>query len=155
MKEQLESADTAQKIIEDKKKLIAGWRKDVSNLRDILAKPLYKAARINFPHQMSHILEISKPLLPTLKPYGELAPYIGECILQFREGAHLILNVAPEGCMVSAMGEMLTPQILEYSNCKGARIQYLFSLNGEIDQELLKLALLKTRGPEMFYASNG
>ena len=147
-------AESKLHIIRKKEGIIEELKENVHNLRKILAKPLYDAARLSFPHPMVDVLDTSLPILPTLKPYGELAPYIGECIMQLQEGVDLILNVAPEGCMVSAMGEMLTPQIFEKSQSQNGRIQYLFSLNGEIDQELLKLALLKTRGPERFYTLN-
>lgn len=126
-------------------------RGSIKNLRGVLAAPLYRAAGLEMPHPMSHILETAKEVLPTLKPQGELGPFIGEALLQFRNGTKLFLNVAPEGCMVASMGDILTSELLAKANLKDARVQHLFSLNGEINDDLLRLALLKTLGPEGYY----
>ena len=87
-----------------------------------------------------------------MRPIGELLPYIGEVAHELRGGAQIVLNVAPQGCMVSSMGELLTPVIhkLEPGSAEG-RIQHLFSAEGDIDEELLLLAVLKSLGPERFY----
>ena len=36
----------------------------------------------------------------------------------------------------------------------GAQLQGLFSLNGEVDEESLRLSILKTLGPEKYYSSS-
>ncbi|MCK5416773.1 hypothetical protein KAI92_05095 [Candidatus Parcubacteria bacterium] len=122
-------------------------------IRNILAKPLYNSANISMPTLMSSILKSAKNILPTLKPRGELAPYTGEAIHKLETGTDLFLNIAPEGCMVSSMGEVLTPKILEFTKNKG-KIQNLFSQDGEINEEILTTALLKILGPEKFYRKN-
>jgi activator of 2-hydroxyglutaryl-CoA dehydratase/predicted nucleotide-binding protein (sugar kinase/HSP70/actin superfamily) len=124
-------------------------------LRDILARPLYKAARIAMPDPMSDTLKVAKEIVPTLRPYGELGPYAGKALVKLRQGYDLFLNVAPEGCMVSSMGEVLTPKILQSAGEGCGRIQNLFSSDGEIDEELLTLALLKALSPENYYRKKG
>ncbi len=119
-------------------------------IRNILAKPLYKAVKIKVPESMKKILELSKKIIPTLQPAGELTPYVGEAIHKLENDTDLLLNIAPEGCMVSSMGEVLTPKILNYTKNKGG-IQNLFSQDGEINDEILTTALLKILGPEKFY----
>ncbi len=55
------------------------------------------------------------------------------------------LNVSPQGCMVSGMGEMLIPSILEQGKAAGVTtIASLYSQDEEIDEEQLRLALLKS-----------
>jgi activator of 2-hydroxyglutaryl-CoA dehydratase/predicted nucleotide-binding protein (sugar kinase/HSP70/actin superfamily) len=137
--------------IENLKKDIHDSKSTVSNLRNIFAGPLYKAAGLNMPHSMEHILHEAEPVLPSLKPHGELAPYVGEAIIQLRSGTDIFINAAPEGCMVSSMGEILTPKILETAGNPGGRIQHLFSTDGEINEELLFMAFLKKLGPERYY----
>ena len=105
------------------------------------------------PHDMKHVLNKTKEILQTLKPRGELPPYIGEAILKINEGTDLFLNVAPEGCMVSSMGQIFSSPILKFSN-KSARIQGLFTLNGEVNEEQLKMSILKTLGPLKYYTIN-
>ncbi|MFC1668575.1 acyl-CoA dehydratase activase-related protein, partial [Chlamydiota bacterium] len=143
-------------LIKKKKRFIKENKTMIRNFRTVLGKPLYKAAGIAIPHPMEKILDQSRKLLPTLRPFGELAPYIGETLVQLQEGTDLIINAAPEGCMVSSMGEIFTPHIL--SHCtdrkKTQRIAHLSSLNGEIDEEVLQTVLLKTLGPEKYYSKN-
>lgn len=136
-------------------KEIRKYKQTIWLLRSIFAAPLYRAAGLPMPHPMSDVLEHAKLVLPTLKPHGELAPYSGEAIVKFEEGVDLFLNIAPEGCMVSSMGELLTEPILaKTKKCRKsrARIQSLFSLDGEINVEVLHSALLKILGPEKFYS---
>jgi predicted nucleotide-binding protein (sugar kinase/HSP70/actin superfamily) len=132
--------------------------KEASNtsgtLRNILARPLYKAAGLKMTHEIKEDLKEARLVLPTLKPEGELIPYIGAAISEIDEGTDLILNIAPEGCMVASMGEMLTPKILQMTNNKKARIQYLSTTEGEINDDLLSLALLKILGPENYYSQS-
>lgn len=138
------------KEIKEKRKLISLAKKAVKILRQTLAAPLYRAARVEMPDPMNRVLNYSRQILPSLKPHGELPPYLGEAILKIKEGADLFLNIAPEGCMVSSMAQLFSPAILKSSG-RQARIQDLFTLNGEINEEQLKTALLKTLGPERYY----
>jgi len=126
----------------------------INGIRALLIKPLYKAAKIEMPHPMKHVLAETAKLIPTLKPHGELPPYVGEAITKLKEGTDLFLNVAPESCMVASMGQMFTKPV---SNLVGgsSRIQDLFSLNGEVDDEQLRLSLLKTMGPVRYYRKVG
>ncbi|MFC1670822.1 acyl-CoA dehydratase activase-related protein, partial [Spirochaetota bacterium] len=155
-----ESLDTAEsgkekrkikKQIKEKIKYKKEIRSSINNVRNILAAPIYKAGGVEMPPPLIEAFEETKKIIPTLKPVGELCPYVGETILQLQHGTDLVLNVAPEGCMVSSMGEMLTPSIMLEGRNPGARIQHLFSNEGEVDEEILGLALLKTMGPEKFY----
>jgi predicted nucleotide-binding protein (sugar kinase/HSP70/actin superfamily) len=96
---------------------------------------------------MSEVYEAARPIISTGKPYGELVPFVGEAVLKCREGVDLILNVAPQGCMVSGMGEMLIPSIMEEGGGRGmTTIASLFSRDGEVDEEQLRLALLRSLG---------
>ncbi|MBW6495159.1 MAG: hypothetical protein K0B16_11505, partial [Burkholderiaceae bacterium] len=108
-----------------------GWR---FLLRRVLASPLYRAARVPMPPSTKGLIEDGRKVLPTMRPIGELLPYIGETAHELRGGAQIVLNVAPQGCMVSSMGELLTPAIrqLEPGSTDG-RIQHLFSAEGDID----------------------
>ena len=157
LKESLESAETGKekrnikRKIREKKKYKKELRSSINNVRNILAAPLYKSAGVAMPPPLLDAFEKTKRVIPTLKPVGELCPYVGETILQLQHGTDLVLNVAPEGCMVSSMGEMLTPVIMDEGNNPGARIQHLFSNEGEINEDILGLALLKTLGPEKYY----
>jgi hypothetical protein len=117
----------------------------------LLAQPLYKAAGLPMPEPMTEILAAAREVMPTLRPHGELAPYVGEALHKLRDGVDLFLNVAPEGCMVSSMGEVMTPSILQAAGDVRGKIQNIFSANGEVDEELLTLALLKALGPESYY----
>ena len=81
-----------------------------------------------------------------------MVPYVGATISEINEGTDLILNVAPEGCMVASMGEMLNPKMMELIQNKNARIQHLSTTEGEVNEELLQLSLLKLLGPEKYYS---
>ena len=120
-------------------------------LRHAVAGPLYRAAGLKLPVAMPMVLDRAGDVIPTRRPGGELVPYVGEALIKLRAGYDLVLNVAPEGCMVSSMGEVLTPRIAASAPNAGGRIQHLFSQQGDLDAELLALALLKTLGPERFY----
>jgi activator of 2-hydroxyglutaryl-CoA dehydratase/predicted nucleotide-binding protein (sugar kinase/HSP70/actin superfamily) len=120
-------------------------------LRHLLAAPLYKAARLQMPPASIEMIEASKALLPTLRPLGELAPYVGEALIELRHEVDLFLNVGPNGCMVSSMGEVLTPSIMQAKGIKSGRIQNLFSADGDVNQGLLTMAVLKAMGPERYY----
>lgn len=125
----------------------------IKNLRNVLAAPLYKASRLPMTHPMKRVFKAAQPVIPTFKPFGELVPYTGETILNIQDGTDLVLNVAPEGCMVSSMGQLLTPKIVSESKNLNARVQNLFSMDGEVDEEILQLSMLKILGPEQFYLS--
>jgi hypothetical protein len=124
-----------------------GWR---FVLRRLLAAPLYSAAQIAMPPSTRPLLEEARAVLPTLRPIGELVTYVGEAITELRGGSDIVLNVAPQGCMVSSMGELLTPAI-ESAARAGGRIQHLFSAEGDVNEELLTLAVLKSLGPERYF----
>ena len=117
-------------------------------MRHLVAAPLYRAAGLPLPPAAARMLHTTRELLPTQRPLSEIATYAGEAIDALRQGADLILNVAPGGCMVASMGEALTPAIAAAAKGAQGRIQHLFSADGEVDAELLALALLKTLGPE-------
>jgi hypothetical protein len=119
----------------------------------VLARPLYKAAGLPMPESMPEVLAEAREVMPTMRPYGELGPYVGEALHKLRDGVDLFLNVAPEGCMVSSMGEVMTPSILKAAGDARGKIQNIFSADGEVDDELLSLALLKALGPESYYRS--
>jgi hypothetical protein len=120
-------------------------------LRQVLARPLYKAAKLDMPTASAETVKASKELLPTSRPLGELAPYVGEALIELREGIDVLLNVGPNGCMVSSMGEVLTPSIMQAAGEKPGRIQNLFSADGDVNEELLTLVVLKAMGPERYY----
>jgi len=124
-----------------------------SGIKSVLAKPLYRAASLHLPHGIKKILRESRSILPTSKPQGELPAYLGEALIKAKEGIDLCINLAPEGCMVSSMGQLFSGQIAKTSAGK-TRIEDLFTLNGEINQEKLQMTLLKTLGPERFYKKN-
>lgn len=123
----------------------------IRTLRDHLAGPLYRAARLPLPHPVSKALARGEELLPTGKPYGELIPYIGESLEKLRDGTDLILNIAPAGCMVATMGGVLHPVVLHHANRPDAQMATVLSQDGEIDRELIEFALLKQMGPERYY----
>jgi activator of 2-hydroxyglutaryl-CoA dehydratase/predicted nucleotide-binding protein (sugar kinase/HSP70/actin superfamily) len=139
-------------LIKEKKCHIRETTKTVNNLRNVLAKPLYKVSGMEIPRKMKKIIAEAKPVLPTFKPCGELVPYVGETISQLNEGTDLVLNVAPEGCMVSSLGAILTPKILQSVKNNKALIQYLFSTDGELNEDLLRLSLLKILGPAKYHS---
>jgi hypothetical protein len=120
-----------------------GWR---FLLRRWLAAPLYRAAGEPLPRSTRELMQGSRAILPTLRPAGELVVYLGEAAAELRHGAQVLLNVAPAGCMVASMGELFTPAI-EQAAGRG-RVQHLFSAEGDLDEELLALAMLKALGPE-------
>jgi len=120
-------------------------------LREILARPLYRAAEVEMPESMPEILDTASRVIETKRPGGEFVPYVGEAVLKLQKGYDLILNVAPEGCMVSSMGEAVTPGIYAAVPEAEGKIQHLFSQQGDIDAELLQLSLLKTLGPSRYY----
>jgi activator of 2-hydroxyglutaryl-CoA dehydratase/predicted nucleotide-binding protein (sugar kinase/HSP70/actin superfamily) len=137
--------------IAEKKRYIKKTKRQVSHLRNILTEPLYKAAGMESPHRMIHSIRAAKSILPRYRPVGELVPYVGETLSMLRHGIDLVLNVAPEGCMVASMGELFTPKIMEMAERNDVRIQHLFTNDGEINEDLLRLSLLKTTGVEKFY----
>jgi len=122
-------------------------------LRQVMARPLYRAAGLAMPPPDTRLLRASGEILPTLRPFGELAPYVGEVLEALRSGVDVVLNVGPNGCMVSTMCEVLTPRIIQSAGLEGGRIQSLFSAQGDVNEELLALAVLKAIGPERFCAS--
>ena len=143
--EEIKSTPQAdQKAAEKRVKQIAKLR---WALRHMIAKPLYVAAGLEMPHPAGELMEVAREVLPTLRPFGELAPYLGEVIDGLRHGADLILNVAPTSCMVSTMSQVFTPR-LKIAGCSDGHVQHLFSADGEVNEELLSLALLKSMGPE-------
>jgi activator of 2-hydroxyglutaryl-CoA dehydratase/predicted nucleotide-binding protein (sugar kinase/HSP70/actin superfamily) len=115
-------------------------------LRRVLAAPLYRAAGLKPPPPISDLLEVAKEVLPTRRPGGELPAYVGEALYKLRKGYDLVLNVAPEGCMVCTMGEALTPALQDAAGV--GRIQPIFSNDGSLRVDHLGVALLKTLGPE-------
>ena len=119
--------------------------------RQRLAAPLYRAAGLPLPESMSTALRRARHIIPTLRPGGELTPYVGETLMKLREGYDLVLNVAPEGCMVAGMGEGLTPAIVQEAG--QGQVQHLFSDDGDVNREALIHATLKILGPERFYAN--
>ncbi|MDX1345201.1 MAG: acyl-CoA dehydratase activase-related protein, partial [Sedimenticolaceae bacterium] len=140
------------KLRRHKRKQLAGLKAVQFTLREVLARPLYRAANARMPESMEHILDVAGALIPTKRPGGELVPYVGEALLKLREGYDLVLNVAPEGCMVSSMGEVMTPGINAAVPGAAGKIQHLFSQQGDVDRELIALALLKTIGPVRYYS---
>ena len=116
-------------------------------VRHVLARPLYRAAGVPLPPSPRRLLDEAREILPTLRPHGELALYVGEALMELRAGADIFLNLAPAGCMVASMGGVLTPRLQQAAGAASGRIQTLFSADGDIDEELLALALLKARGP--------
>jgi hypothetical protein len=119
-------------------------------LRHLLARPLYRAAGLRMPIAAGRTLRDTRELLPTLRPRSEVATYVGEAIGELRHGVDLLLNVGPTGCMVSGMCESLSPAIARAAGARG-RLQHLFSADGDVDEELLTLAVLKAMGPERYY----
>ncbi len=122
--------------------------------RYILAYPLYHAARLAMPEPVIRVLDAAVPIIPTQRPGGELVPYIGEAATKLDKGYDLFLNIAPEGCMVSSMGEVLSPAILRASKKGKGIIRPLFSQQGDVDPDMLSLALLKSIGPYRLYGTS-
>jgi activator of 2-hydroxyglutaryl-CoA dehydratase/predicted nucleotide-binding protein (sugar kinase/HSP70/actin superfamily) len=124
--------------------------------RYLIADPLYRAAGLHPPTAMPHVLEMAKKIIPTQRPGGELTPYVGEALVKLNQGVDLILNVAPEGCMVSSMGAILSSSIVDTAQQKKSGcIQSIFSQQGDLDDEQLAFALLKRVGPYRLYLSKG
>lgn len=122
-------------------------------LRQFLAAPLYRAAGISMPESIPKVLEVAKTIIATRRPGGELMPYVGEAAMKLQKKYDLILNVAPEGCMVSSMGEVITPAIYEACPEAQGKIYPMFSQQGDVDQEKLSQALLQALGPERMYGA--
>jgi len=122
-------------------------------LRDLMARPLYRAAGLPMPVSSPRAMETTRELIPTLRPLSEITSYVGEALDELREGADLVLNVGPNGCMVASMGEVLTPAIVHAAGAGHGRVQHLFSADGDVNEELLTVALLKAMGPERYYAA--
>lgn len=123
-------------------------------LRNLVARPLYRAAKLPMPLSSGRAMQATQELIPTLRPLSEISTYVGEALGELREGTNLVLNVGPNGCMVASMGEALTPAIIAAGRIHGGRIQHLFSADGDVNEELLTLALLKSMGPEGYYTTN-
>lgn len=141
-----------QKLIRENERKLSKTIKFRRMLRDIMAKPLYEYANIEMPDLMENVLQEAKEIVPNLVPQGELSIYVGEALLKLRKGYDLFLNVAPEGCMVSSMSEVLSPKIMKSAGNVKGKIQHLFSSDGDLNTDLLELALLKTMGPVEFYS---
>ncbi len=120
-------------------------------LRKVMAGPFYKAAGLPLPEPMPEILETAERVIKTKRPGGELVPYLGEALLKLEKGYELILNIAPEGCMVSSMGEVITPALYQVAPGFKGKIQPLFSQQGDIDEEKLGQAILQALGPDRLY----
>ncbi len=101
------------------------------------------------PEPMSKILEKGKLVVSTRRPGGELMPFIGETVLKLENEYDLILNVAPEGCMVSSMGEALGSSIIHACPTAKGKVLPLFSQQGDIQREQLEQVLLRALGPEV------
>ena len=117
-------------------------------LRRWVAQPLYQAAGVPLPLDAGDAATMTRELLPTLRPAGELVTYVGEAIGALRHGADVVFNIAPSSCMVATMGEVLTPAITAAAG--RGRVQHLFSADGDVDEELLQMALLKAMGPQRY-----
>jgi len=144
--------ETLLNLIQEKKQIIRQNKNTINNFRNILAGPLYRAAGLEMPERLKNAIAAAKMVIPKYRPFGELVPFVGETILQLNHGTNLVLNVAPEGCMVASMGEMLTPKIMQIVNNPQARIQFLSTTEGEVNMDVLRLSLLKLLGPEGYYS---
>ena len=144
--------DRLENLIQEKKNKIEASTKTINTLRNVLARPLYNAAGLDMPHNIKKDLKLAKLVISTLQPEGELVPYVGATISEINAGTDLVLNVAPEGCMVASMGEMLNPKMMELIKNKNARIQHMSTTDGEVNEELLQLSLLKILGTEQYYS---
>lgn len=123
-------------------------------MRSLMAKPLYRAAGLKMPHPANELIDAAREIMPVLRPYGELGCYVGEAVDGLRDGVDLFINVAPVGCMVSSMGEVLSPKIVRSEGIGNGRIQNLFSADGDVDEEQITMALLRVLGPEQYYRSD-
>jgi activator of 2-hydroxyglutaryl-CoA dehydratase/predicted nucleotide-binding protein (sugar kinase/HSP70/actin superfamily) len=123
-------------------------------LRRLIAAPLYRAAGVAMPESVPKVLEVARKVISTRRPGGELIPYVGEAALKLQKQYDLILNVAPEGCMVSSMGEVITPALYAaFPEAKG-RIHPIFSQQGDVDLEKLEQALLQALGPHRMHGTS-
>lgn len=122
-----------------------------SVLRNVLARPLYRAARLPMPEPVSKQMVAAREIVPTLRPIGEFAPLVGEALTALRHGVDIFMNVAPSGCMVSSMGAALSSRLSGAQTDAPGCIQQLFSADGEVDEDMLRLALLKSLGPRNFF----
>ncbi|HSH08641.1 MAG TPA: BadF/BadG/BcrA/BcrD ATPase family protein [Burkholderiales bacterium] len=120
-------------------------------LRHLVARPLYRAAHLPMPAAAGDAMAATRELLPTLRPESEITTYLGEAIEELKRGAGLVLNVGPTGCMVSTMGEVLTPAIAHAAGAGAGRVQHLFSADGDVNEELLTVALLKAMGLDRYH----
>ncbi len=159
-KDQIQRAHSASfregcsRLVRKKKRQLITQNAAYAIQRFILARPLYRAAGIDMPEALPHVLDTAKGIIATRRPGGELVPYTGEAAIKLKKGYDLVLNVAPEGCMVSSMGEILTPAIVQAAARAHGIIQPIFSQQGDVDEEKLSLALLKSIGPYRLYGSN-
>jgi activator of 2-hydroxyglutaryl-CoA dehydratase/predicted nucleotide-binding protein (sugar kinase/HSP70/actin superfamily) len=120
-------------------------------LRKVMASPFYRAADLAQPESVPKVLKSATRVISTMRPGGELVPYLGEALLKLEKGYDLILNIAPEGCMVSSMGEVITPALYQAAPEFKGKIQPLFSQQGDIDENKLGQAVLQALGPERLY----
>jgi hypothetical protein len=102
-------------------------------MRQLIVWPLYRAAGLPIPAASAEVLRQSGALLPTLRFMSEVAPYLGEALGALRRGTDIVLNTTA----IAGQGG----------------IQHLFSAEGDVDAELLTLALLKVMGPERYYTA--
>jgi predicted nucleotide-binding protein (sugar kinase/HSP70/actin superfamily) len=124
-------------------------------LRAVLARPLYRAAGLPLPEPVAEQMTAARAVIPTLRPVGELAPFVGEALNAVRRQTDIFLNVAPSGCMVSSMGAAMSPRLNQERAGEPGCIQALFSADGELDEDMLRLALLKSLGPRKFFLRPG
>lgn len=120
-------------------------------LRGVLARPLYRAARVAMPQPVAEAMDAARDILPTLLPEGEFPPLIGEALCALRRRADVLLNVAPRGCLVSSMVAAMSPRLCTAVPDARGRTQHLFSADGEVDEEMLAVALLKSLGPRNYF----
>jgi activator of 2-hydroxyglutaryl-CoA dehydratase/predicted nucleotide-binding protein (sugar kinase/HSP70/actin superfamily) len=145
-------------FIRERKATISAKRKEYYRakglhllLRKVMAGPFYRAAKLSLPEPVPQVLESAARVIATKRPGGELVPYLGEALLKLEKGYDLILNIAPEGCMVSSMGEVITPALYQAAPGFKGKIQPLFSQQGDIDEDKLGQAVLQALGPERLY----
>lgn len=119
-------------------------------LRTILARPLYRAAHIAMPSRVADLMNAARPIVTTFQPTGEFPPLVGEALFELRTHADVFLNIAPRGCMVASMAAAISPRLTAEMPDRG-RMEHLFSADGEVDEELLAVALLKSVGPRSYF----
>ena len=107
------------------------------------------------PEPVAEQMAAARAVIPTLRPVGELAPFVGEALNALRRQTDIFLNVAPSGCMVSSMGAAMSPRLNQERAGEPGCIQALFSADGELDEDMLRLALLKSLGPRKFFLRSG